>query len=190
VGKTTLAKMMAGEMKGFSGDILYDETSTVLYSYNLERLPGWHSVGDHLAQVTPDANEERLQDTLSSFGLEACVGARFSQLSLGQQNRVNLARYLMQDFDLLIMDESLANVDEVTREQIIFKMKEVFADKSFLYISHNVLEVSRFCDEILVLRTSLKTPQLIAIKGQDLAAGQSLDEKSLELSMLEIVHAA
>jgi ABC-type sugar transport system ATPase subunit len=69
-------------------------------------------------------------------------------------------------------------------------MKEEFSDKSFLYISHNVLEVSRFCDEILVLRTSLKTPQLVIIKGQDLAAGQGLDEKSLELSMLEIVHAA
>jgi len=152
VGKTTLARMMAGEMNGFSGDIRCDRTKTVLYSYNLERLPGWYSVGDHLAQVTPDANKERVRDIVSSFGLEACVGARFSQLSLGQQNRMNLARYLLQDFDLLIMDESLANVDEATREQIIFKIKEMFSDKSFLYISHNVLEVSRFCDEILVLR--------------------------------------
>jgi ABC-type multidrug transport system ATPase subunit len=190
VGKTTLAKMMAGEMNGFSGDIRCDEAITVLYSYNLERLPGWYSVGDHLAQVTPDANKKRLQDIVSSFGLEACVGARFSQLSLGQQNRINLARYLLQDFDLLIMDESLANVDEVRREQIIFKMKEVFSDKSFLYISHNVLEVSRFCDQILVLRATQKTPQLVAIKGQDLSAGQNLNEKSLEQSMLEIVHAS
>jgi ABC-type nitrate/sulfonate/bicarbonate transport system ATPase subunit len=190
VGKTTLARMMAGEMHGFSGDIRCDEANTVLYSYNLERLPGWYSVGDHLAEVTPNGNKERIQDIVSSFGLEGCVGARFSQLSLGQQNRINLARYLLQDFDLLIMDESLANVDEVTREQIIFKVKEVFSDKSFLYISHNVLEVSRFCDEILVLRASHKTPQLVASKGQDLAAGQSLNEKSLELSMLEIVHAS
>lgn len=190
VGKTTLAKIMAGEMSGFSGDIRCDETNIVLYSYNLERLPGWYSVGDHLAEVTPDSNKEIINELITSFGLDACVGARFAQLSLGQQNRINLARYLLQDFDLLIMDESLANVDEVTREQIIFKMKEVFGDKSFLYISHNVLEVSRFCDEILVLRASPKTPQLVAIQGQNLAAGQSLNEKSLELSMLEIVHAS
>jgi ABC-type Mn2+/Zn2+ transport system ATPase subunit len=190
VGKTTLAKMMAGEMNGYSGDIRRDETNTVLYSYNLERIPGWYSARDHLAEVTPDANKDRIGDILSSFGLEACVGARFSRLSLGQQNRINLARYLLQDFDLLIMDESLANVDEVTREQIIFKIKEMFSDKSFLYISHNVLEVSRFCDEVLVLRASHKTPQVISIPGQGLASGQSLKKQDLELTMLEVMHAA
>jgi ABC-type multidrug transport system ATPase subunit len=190
VGKTTLARMMAREMNGFSGEIRCDEMNTVLYSYNLERLPGWYGVGDHIRAVTPDANKERIQDIVTSFGLESCVGARFSQLSLGQQNRINLARYLLQDFDLLIMDESLANVDEMTREQIIFKIKEMFSDKSFLYISHNVLEVSKFCDEVLVLRASHKTPQVISIQGQGLASGQSLKKQDLELTMLEVVHAA
>jgi ABC-type multidrug transport system ATPase subunit len=190
VGKTTLARMMAGEMGGFLGDIRRDDMNTVLYSYNLERLPGWYSVGNHLEEVTPDANKQRIQDVVRSFGLEACTGARFSQLSLGQQNRINLARYLLQDFDLLIMDESLANVDEATREQIIFKIKEMFSEKSFLYISHNVLEISRFCDEVLVLRASQKTPQVISVRGQGLVSGQSLKEQDLELTMLEIMHAA
>jgi ABC-type nitrate/sulfonate/bicarbonate transport system ATPase subunit len=190
VGKTTLARMMAREMNGFSGAIRGDETKTVLYSYNMERLPGWCSVGDHLGDVTPRANKEKIQDIVGSFGLDSCVGARFSQLSLGQQNRVNLARYLLQDFDLLIMDESLANVDEMTREQIIFKIKDMFSHKSFLYISHNVMEVSKFCDEILVLRGCHKTPQAISVRGKDLVSGQSLNEKDLELTMLEIVHAA
>ena len=188
--KTTLARMMAREMNGFSGAIRGDETKTVLYSYNMERLPGWCSVGDHLGDVTPRANKEKIQDIVGSFGLDSCVGARFSQLSLGQQNRVNLARYLLQDFDLLIMDESLANVDEMTREQIIFKIKDMFSHKSFLYISHNVMEVSKFCDEILVLRGCHKTPQAISVRGKDLVSGQSLNEKDLELTMLEIVHAA
>jgi ABC-type nitrate/sulfonate/bicarbonate transport system ATPase subunit len=190
VGKTTLARIMAGEMNGFSGNIHFDKANTVLYSYNLERLPGWYSVEDHLNAVTSDANVERIPDIISTFGLQTCVKARFSQLSLGQQNRINLARYLLQDFDLLIMDESLANVDEMTREQIIFKMKETFYDKSFLYISHNVLEVAKFCDEILVLRTSHKTPQVVSVPGQGLTAGQTLKEKDLERTMLEIMHAS
>jgi ABC-type nitrate/sulfonate/bicarbonate transport system ATPase subunit len=190
VGKTTLARIIAQEMKGFSGDIRFHETNTVLYSYNLERLPGWSSVGDHLEAVTPDANTEQIADIISTFGLEACVGARFSRLSLGQQNRINLARYLLQDFDLLIMDESLANVDEVTRKQIIFKIKAMFHDKSFLYISHNVVEVAKFCDEILVLRTPHKTPQVVSVRGQGLVTGQSLKEEDLELTMLEIMHAS
>ncbi|WP_413836165.1 ATP-binding cassette domain-containing protein, partial [Desulfobacula sp.] len=88
------------------------------------------------------------------FELNDVLGSRFSKLSMGQQNRMNLIRYLMQDFDLLIMDESLANVDEKLRETIILAIKELFSDKMFLYISHNLMEVSKFCSQILVFGKS------------------------------------
>jgi ABC-type nitrate/sulfonate/bicarbonate transport system ATPase subunit len=116
--------------------------------------------------------------------------SRFAELSLGQQNRANLTRYLLQDFDLLIMDESLANVDEVTREQIILKIKDMFPEKCFLYISHNVLEVSKFCKEIIVLRAPHKSPQAISVPGQDFKERKSLPRKDLELTMLEVMHAS
>lgn len=190
VGKTTLAKMMAREIKGFSGEIMAEQINNVLYSYNLERLPGWYSVADHLAEVAPNSNKNRIDDLVRSFGLQACLGSGFAQLSLGQQNRINLARYLLQDFDLLIMDESLANVDEVTREQIILKIKEMFPGKCFLYISHNVLEVSKFCKQILILRSPHKSPQVVSLPGQNLARRQALKKKDLELTMLEIMHAS
>jgi ABC-type Mn2+/Zn2+ transport system ATPase subunit len=117
------------------------------------------------------------------------LNARFTQLSLGQQNRINLTRYLLQDFDVLIMDESLANVDEATREQIILKIKDMFPTKSFLYISHNVLEVSKFCMEILVLRSPYKSPQTVCVTGQDFKEGRPLKKQDLELTMLEVAHA-
>jgi ABC-type multidrug transport system ATPase subunit len=190
VGKTTLAKMMAREIKGFSGEIMAEQINNVLYSYNLERLPGWYSVADHLTEVAPNSNKNRIDDLVRSFGLQACLGSGFAQLSLGQQNRINLARYLLQDFDLLIMDESLANVDEVTREQIILRIKEMFPGKCFLYISHNVLEVSKFCKQILILRSPHKSPQVVSLPGQNLARRQALKKKDLELTMLEIMHAS
>jgi len=190
VGKTTLAKMMAREITEFSGEITAEQMNNVLYSYNLERLPGWCSVGNHLTEVAPNSNKNRIGDLVRSFGLQACLGSGFAQLSLGQQNRINLTRYLLQDFDLLIMDESLANVDEVTKEQIILKIKEMFPGKCFLYISHNVLEVSKFCTQILVLRGSHKSPQVVSIPGQDLAKRRALNNKNLELTMLEIMHAS
>lgn len=190
VGKTTLAKMMAREIKGFSGEITAEQMNNILYSYNLERLPGWYSVGNHLAEVAPNSNKNRIDDLVRSFGLQACLGSGFARLSLGQQNRINLTRYLLQDFDLLIMDESLANVDEVTRQQIILKIKEMFPGKCFLYISHNVLEVSKFCTQILVLRGPHKTPQVVSIPGQDITGRQALKKKDLELTMLEIMHAS
>lgn len=190
VGKTTLAKMIAGAINEFSGEIRLHQMNHVLYTYNLERLPGWSSVHDHLAQITPASNKQRMQELVDSFGLETCLNSRFVQLSLGQQNRTNLTRYLLQDFDLLIMDESLANVDESTKEKIILKIKALYPERCFLYISHNVAEVSKFCKQILVLRSHHKDPQAVLLQGQDFNGRQSLKVRDLEQCMLEIVNAA
>ncbi|MEJ2166287.1 MAG: ATP-binding cassette domain-containing protein [Desulfobacterales bacterium] len=189
VGKTTLAKMMTGEINGFSGDISMHEIRRVLYTYNLERIPGWATVREHLETTTPESNKSKISDLVSSFGMQACINSHFAQLSLGQQNRVNLARYLLQEFDLLIMDESLANVDEVTKENIILMMKAAFPGRCFLYISHNVAEVAKFCKQILILRSQHKSPQILSIAGQDYSNTKALDRKDLEHTMLEIVNA-
>jgi ABC-type multidrug transport system ATPase subunit len=190
VGKTTLARMMIGEINGFSGDIITSEIQHILYTYNLERLPGWCNVREHFQAITPNSSKEKIEELVASFGLEPCMHSRFSQLSLGQQNRTNLARYLLQSFDLLIMDESLANVDEVTKEKIILTMKTLFPDRCFLYISHSVVEVAKFCRQILVFRGHHRHPQTISILGQDHTHGKSVVKKNLEQTMLEIVNAA
>ncbi len=109
---------------------------------------------------------------------------------MGQKNRINFLRYLVQDFDLLIMDESLANVDEHTRETILFSIKEIFPNTLFLYISHNIIEVSKFCKEILVFRGMGKTPPIKLVLGQNLCANQHLDQQAFEKTMLEIMNAS
>lgn len=190
VGKTTLAKMIAGKLNEYSGKIKLHQMDPVLYTYNLERLPGWSSVHEHLTHITPASNRKRLEELVDSFGLDSCLNSRFAQLSLGQQNRTNLTRYLLQDFELLVMDESLANVDEITKEKIILKIKALYPERCFLYISHNVAEVSKFCKQILVLRSHHKNPQAVLLQGQDFNGRQSLAEKDLEQCMLEIVNAA
>ena len=53
VGKTTLAKMMTGNLKGFEGEIVRYAINRVLYTYNLERIPGWSTVSEHLEATTP-----------------------------------------------------------------------------------------------------------------------------------------
>ena len=190
VGKTTLAKIISGKLKGFGGEISLHRLDHILYTYNLERLPGWSTVREHLESVTPLSNRPRVEELVESFGLQSCLTSRFAKLSLGQQNRTNLTRYLLQDFDLLIMDESLANVDETTKEKIILKIKALFPERCFLYISHNVVEVSKFCKQILVLRGRHKDPQTVALRGQDFRGGQSLKEKDLGKCMLEIINAS
>jgi ABC-type Mn2+/Zn2+ transport system ATPase subunit len=189
VGKTTLAKMMTGAIKDFSGQIIKSDIRRVLYTHNLERLPGWSTVREHFETTTPELNKAKIKGLVSAFGMTAYLNSRFAQLSLGQQNRTNLVRYLLQEFDLLIMDESLANVDEVTKESIILKMKASFPDRCFLYISHNVAEVAKFCKQILVLRGHHKKPQTLSIFGQDHSNGKDLNKRDLENTMLEIVNA-
>ncbi len=190
VGKTTLARILAGDIKADSGEIRAAPKSTLLYSYNLEKLPGWSPVGTHLEKIIQPRQKTKKDEIINDFGVAKCMASRFSQLSLGQQNRVNLARYLLQDFELLIMDESLANVDELTRGQIILKIKKMFPQAYFLYISHNVIEVSKFCRHIFVLRSYAKDPQIVKVDGRDYQGDKESKQKDLEQTMLEIMNAS
>lgn len=190
VGKTSLARMITGELQAGGGTVHTEGMQLLLYAYNLERLPGWSSVAKHLSRVTP-AGRDRLRDALiEDFGLQDCIQQRFAELSLGQRNRVNLLRYLLQDFDLLIMDESLANVDERTREAIILRIKDLFPKAFFLYISHNVVEVSKFCRRILVMPGGTDPRSTTIVEGRDLQTGRRIDKQELDQTMLEIMNAS
>ena len=190
VGKTSLAKIITAELSGYEGRVAGERIDRFFYTYNLERLPGWSSVGNHLDKITPQALRERRRQLEQTFGLEGFMTRRFLQLSLGQQNRVNLLRYLLQDFTLLVMDESLANVDELTRETIILKVKALYPQRHFLYISHNVVEVSKLCDQIIVLKGGDRQPACSVIQGRNCMQGQQLERPQLERTMLEIVNAS
>lgn len=189
-GKTSLARIISGEIACTSGTISRNGLGRLLYSHNKERLPGWSGVDRHLQRVIAPAMQEKLDQLIELFGLTDCIQSRFDQLSMGQQNRVNLIRYLLQDCDLLIMDESLANVDEITREKIILVIKSLFPNRYFIYISHHVMEVAKFCDSILVLRSSGKTPQTRLLTGCNTSDKAPLLPAKLDATLLEIMNAA
>lgn len=190
VGKTSLAKILSGSYRPSTGDIRSIGIDTILYSHNQERLPGWSSVGRHLERITPSGQVELKDELVAKFGLMGHLNQRYNQLSLGQQNRINLLRYLVQDFQVLIMDESLANVDEQTRGEIVMTIKETFSQAIMIYISHNVAEVAKFCRHIWVLRDLQKSPQAFFVQGQDYGAQRDADLPSMQRTMLEMVNAA
>ncbi len=191
VGKTSFASLLARPGQEASSSIHLTDIHTVLYSYNMERLPGWASTGSHLDKICPRGKEEMKDELIQVFEVGPILSARFSQLSMGQQNRMNLIRYLLQDFDLLILDESLANVDEKLRGTIILHIKERFADKMFLYISHNLMEVAKYCNQILVLGhgAAHRENGCLMVQGRDLHKGDSLDKSALDAVILEIMNA-
>jgi ABC-type sugar transport system ATPase subunit len=81
-------------------------------------------------------------------------------------------------------------VDELTREKIILKIKAMFPHTFFLYISHNVVEVSKFCNQIIVLRGAERSPPACIVQGQDLRIERGIDRDKLDRTMLEIVNAS
>jgi multiple sugar transport system ATP-binding protein len=189
VGKTSFARLVSGG--GLPGESAVETRGirTILYTYNQERLPGWSGTGSHLTRVTPPGRQELKQRLVDIFGIADVIDSRFARLSMGQQNRANLIRYLLQDFDLLIMDESLANVDEKQRETILLAIKDLFPERLFLYISHNLMEVAKFCREILVFSDPAARKGYSLIRGQDLGTGGTLDRKGLDATLLEIMNA-
>jgi len=189
VGKTSLARIIAKEINSFSGKLDHGEITKVLYTYNQERLPSWAPVKKHLARITPKGREELREHLVKIFGLFPVMGQTFSQLSLGQQNRINLLRYLLQDFQLMIMDESLANVDERSKETILLEIKELFPERYFLYISHNLIEVARFCEQIFLFRGMGKSPQAMTFTGLDTKKESRPGREKLDMVLLEIMNA-
>ena len=83
-------------------------------------------------------------------GLDTIVGEYGVTLSGGQKQRLSIARALMKDADILILDDSLSAVDGKTEANIIRNLKEIRAGKTNIIIAHRLTAVEA-CDEIIVM---------------------------------------
>jgi ATP-binding cassette subfamily B multidrug efflux pump len=83
-------------------------------------------------------------------GLETVVGERGVTLSGGQKQRATLARALIMDPPVLILDDCLSSVDAQTEAEILHELRSILRDKTCLIISHRISAVKE-ADEILVL---------------------------------------
>ncbi len=191
-GKSTLARLIGGLLKPDSGSILRSGLEHSLFSYNTERLPGWITVREHLEDVAPPGRSELLLEIVSELDIVSFMDHKFPRLSMGQKNRVNFARYLLQDFDLLIADEVLANVDEPSRTRILAFMKRRYPEKMFIYISHNAREVAVFSKQVLVIPQAGANgiTGLISLSGMDLDDFGTADKTLVQNKMIEILQAS
>ncbi len=191
-GKSTLARIISAEIMPDEGALHIPHSSRILYSHNSERLPGWYSVGEHIEKVTTPHSRDLVSILIQELSIESIMPSRFRELSMGQKNRINLLRYLLQDFNLLIGDEILANVDEPTRNHILGAIKHYFPHRTFLYISHNAAEVARFSKRILVLPVSASTGtrSLVTLPGMDMEGNAPPDPEEIQKHVLLLLQAA
>ncbi|MEM8964335.1 MAG: ABC transporter ATP-binding protein [Acidobacteriota bacterium] len=117
---------------------------------------------ENIALGAPDADEAEIlhaaelaglgRDLLDSFprGLDTIVGERGITLSGGQKQRVALARGILRDPRILLLDDSLSAVDAQTEETILHNLRTVFPGRTVLFASHRISAVQT-ADLILVL---------------------------------------
>jgi ABC-type multidrug transport system fused ATPase/permease subunit len=120
------------------------------------------SVADNIRYGRPEATEEEVLaaaraisggEWLASLpgGLSTDVGERGGSLSMGQRQLVALARVVLKDPAIFILDEATASVDPFTESQIQEGLQEIMRDRTSLVIAHRLFTV-RHADRIIVLR--------------------------------------
>ncbi|ARP81628.1 ABC transporter [Bordetella genomosp. 8] len=164
-GKSTLLKLAAGLLHPTEGDVsLGGETVTrpsrragvVFQKPNL--LP-WKTVLDNVLLPARTMNlpaepaRERARSLLDLVSLGGFAGNYPGELSGGMQQRVGIARMLLADPDLLLMDEPFAALDALTREALTLELQRIWSTqrKSVLFITHSIPEAVFLADRVLVM---------------------------------------
>ncbi|MEM2224606.1 MAG: ABC transporter ATP-binding protein [Candidatus Caldarchaeum sp.] len=168
-GKTTLLKIMAGLLKPTSGIVLYKgkpvngPTPAISLVFQEPALFPWLTVLENVVlalkrfeNLSKDEMVERAKAYLDMVGLSGFEYAYPGELSGGMKQRVVLARALVTNPDVLLMDEPFSNVDPLTavalrREIDMLRAHETLPPSSVLLVSHNVEEIVELSDRVLVL---------------------------------------
>jgi ATP-binding cassette subfamily B multidrug efflux pump len=108
--------------------------------------------GDHRSRVEQAAAIARLDKDVAAFprGYDTIIGERGITLSGGQKQRTAIARALLVDPPILILDDALSAVDTYTEEEILGRLRDVMRRRTVILVSHRISTV-RGADQILVL---------------------------------------
>ncbi len=157
VGKSTLIDLLQRHHDPQSGRVLLGDVDLreldlfqlrrriAIVSQDIVLFRG--SLADNLAYAAPDASREAIADVarlaqLDSLieslpeGLDSPLGERGQQLSGGQKQRIAIARALLQDPLILVLDEATSAVDEATEREVIDAIDRLFAGRTRILISH------------------------------------------------------
>jgi ATP-binding cassette, subfamily B, bacterial len=167
-GKTALARLILGYWRNYQGQILVDGTDVKEWDgYALRKLMSYvaqqdhivdETVKDNLAWAFPGPNEEEMLMAVHDVGLfsrhpgQNILQAQAKEFSGGEQQRLSVARMILDKSPIVLLDEPMAGVDAFTFHDLMPRIVDLFRDKSrtVLMVSHR-LAFAAHADHIVVL---------------------------------------
>ena len=171
-GKSTLLKALNRMIGPYKGNIFIDDVEiSKINLYSLRSQVGFFpqeaylfdgSIQDNISLSRPEASFEEIShaawvacadDFIQNLpnGYATPVGERGAALSGGQKQRIALARGLLRNPRLLILDESTSALDLLTENKLIQRIRNSFQDKTIFFITHRLNKVKK-ADQILVMK--------------------------------------
>ncbi|EJS4058696.1 cysteine/glutathione ABC transporter ATP-binding protein/permease CydC [Vibrio parahaemolyticus] len=159
-GKSTLIQLLCrywdvnqGEVR-IGGASLKDwcesalRSAITVVSQRVDVLNG--TLRDNLLMASPNATDEQLAEILTKVelgalleepGLDAWLGDGGRQLSGGEKRRIGIARALLRDAPILLLDEPTEGLDKRTEQKVMALFNEYFANKTVVFITHRLIEL-------------------------------------------------
>ncbi|MBR6901718.1 MAG: ABC transporter ATP-binding protein [Synergistaceae bacterium] len=169
-GKSTILRMLSGFEQPTSGKIMIGDndvtntppnkrdTAMVFQSYGLfPHMDVFNNVayGLRLRKIPENEISEKVQKFLDMVGLSTMGKRPPSRLSGGQQQRVALARSLIVEPSVLLLDEPLSNLDALLREQMRVEIRRLQKSLGItaMYVTHDRVEAMSLSDRIIVMKS-------------------------------------
>ena len=164
-GKSTLLRVIAGLKAPDGGRVLVGGAEPVAgdgrvgLGFQQPRLVPWRSVIDNvalpmeLAGVAPDARRDRAGAALAQVGLASAAGLRPRELSGGMAQRAALARAMVGDPPVLLLDEPFSALDALTREEFDAELQRLWLERprTVVFVTHSVAEAVVLADRVVVM---------------------------------------
>jgi len=166
-GKSTLLNIISGLVTPERGDIIlngiparnFSDWRSISYMFQEDRLLPWRTALRNVefsleAGSMPRAEREaRARDALKLVGLESFADAFPYQLSGGMRSRVALARSLVQEPCILLMDEPFSRLDALTRAQMHEELLRIQQLKrmTIVFVTHDVEEAVVLADRVVIM---------------------------------------
>jgi len=158
-GKTTVLRILAGLEQQLDGEVVLNSGTPPGMVFQEASVLPWLTVRENvgfplsLQGVPASQRNQRVNELLELTGLSDFANALPHQLSGGMKQRVAVARALVDDREILLMDEPFGALDEQTRLQLQQELLRIWdtSGKTVVFITHSVDEALTLADRVLVM---------------------------------------